>query len=79
MRCSGSPTTCTAANPQTARDDDRIRSAAAQFEAVLFSAALAPLAKSLGFFGEIALDRLALTIARRDRGLAATFERLFER
>jgi hypothetical protein len=58
---------------------DRAREAAAQFEAVLLSATLAPLGKSLGFFGEVALNQLALTIARRDRALTATFERLFER
>lgn|GEM_PF-1394770 len=73
MRCSGSPTTCTAVNPA------RVREAAAQFEATLFAAALAPIAKALGFFGDAALGQVALTLARRDRALAATFERLFER
>jgi hypothetical protein len=52
---------------------------AAQFEAVLFQAALAPVAKSLGFFGDVALGQVALTLARRDRALAATFERFFAR
>jgi len=54
----------------------RAREAAAQFEAVLFQAALAPVAKSLGYFGDVALRSVALTLARRDRALAATFERL---
>jgi hypothetical protein len=57
----------------------RLREAAAQFEAVLFSTALAPVAKSLGFFGDVALGQVALSLARRDRALVATFERLFSR
>ena len=73
MKCSGSPTTCTAAN------EARARETAAQFEAVLFQAALAPIAKSLGFFGDVAVNQVALTLARRDRTLAMTFERLLQR
>jgi hypothetical protein len=52
---------------------------ATRFEALLFAAALAPLAKSLGFFGDVALDQVTLTVARHDHTLSATFERLFER
>ena len=73
MRCSGSPTICTADNTA------RVREAAAQFEAVLFAAALAPLAKSLGFFGDVATGQVALSLARRDGALAATIERLLQR
>jgi len=73
MKCSGSQTTCIAADPLRAHE------VAARFEAVLFAAALAPLAKSLGFFGDVALDQVSLTVARHDHTLSATFERLFER
>jgi len=51
---------------------------AARFEALLFQAALAPLAKPLGFFGEAALASTALAMARRSP-LTTTFERLLER
>jgi len=73
MRCSASPTTCIAAEPA------RTHEVAARFEALLFAAALAPLAKPLGFFGEAALEQTALAMARRSSGLTATFERLIER
>jgi hypothetical protein len=37
------------------------------------------MAKSLGFFGEAALEQVSLAMARGSRGLAATFERLIDR
>jgi hypothetical protein len=46
---------------------------------VLFQAALAPLAKSLGFFGDVATAQVALSVARRDHAFGATFERLLQR
>lgn len=73
MRCNASPTTCTAAEPAQKHE------VAARFEALLFAAALAPMAKSLGFFGEAALEQVSLAMARGSRGLAATFERLIDR
>ena len=56
-----------------------MREVAARFEALLFGAALAPLAKPLGFFGEAAIEQTALAMARKSTGLTATFERLIER
>lgn len=77
MRCSGSPTTCIAAEPPpSSQASSGAREAAVRFEAILFKAALEPLVKPLGFFGDVALDGMALSLARRERALAATFERL---
>jgi hypothetical protein len=69
MRCNASPTTSTAADPVQRHE------VAARFEALLFAAALAPLAKPLGFFGDAALAATSLALARRSP-LTATFERL---
>ncbi|MBC5810717.1 MAG: hypothetical protein GIW95_07700 [Candidatus Eremiobacteraeota bacterium] len=53
---------------------------AAQFEALLFRTALAPLATSLGFFGGVALDAVALSVARgHEGGLRAILERALAR
>jgi hypothetical protein len=52
------------------------RAAATQLEAMLFRIALEPLGKTLGFFGEVAVDATALALARGERRLSATFERL---
>jgi hypothetical protein len=43
---------------------------------MLFRIALEPLGKTLGFFGEVAVDATALALARGERRLSATFERL---
>ncbi len=56
MRCSASPTTCIA--PKTgiaerAAVGSRAKEAASQFEAMLFSKALAPVAKAMGFYGDL--------------------------
>lgn len=65
MRCSGSPTTSTAdgrAMPSTA-DAGRAQEAAAAFTALLLRIALKPLAQPLGFYGDVALDACARSMA----------------
>ena len=61
MKCSGSPIICTAANvvrPQQPHD------AAKAFETLLFRLALEPLARPLGFFGDVVIDAAATAISR---------------
>jgi len=71
MKCSGSPTTCTA---PSARD------AAAEFAGVLVASAFAPLAKSMGFFGDAVIAAAARSVARAERGgLTDALERTIER
>jgi hypothetical protein len=85
MKCNGSQTTCTARNgPHAERKpdvrDSEVRAVAQRFEAVLFASALKPLAASLGFFGEAAVDAAALSFARGARdGLGALLERSLAR
>jgi len=77
MRCSGSPTTCIAAEPSLPRaTSSPAKEAATQFEAMLFRIALEPLGKALGFFGDVAVDASALALARGEHRLSAAFERL---
>lgn len=92
MRCSGSPTTSIAVERsprgdldtsaiartagQIARREDATHEAAVRFRAFLFAAALKPMSKSLGFFGDVALDATALALAQHERLLGATFERM---
>jgi len=77
MRCSELQTTCIAADsgPTSAKASPG-REAAVQFEAMLFRVALEPLGKSLGFFGDVAIDATALALARGEHRL--TFERIFK-
>ncbi len=82
MRCNASPTTSIAARDvgllaaeATPRKLAR-HEAATRFAALLFGAALKPMSASLGFFGDVALDATALALARRERALSSTFERL---
>jgi hypothetical protein len=57
-----------------------VREVAQRFEALLFASALKPLAASLGFFGEAAVDATALTLARQAHdGLGALLERSLAR
>jgi len=50
-----------------------------RFEALLFEAALAPFAKSLGFFGELAAGAGALALARASHdALGGRLERAIE-
>jgi len=48
--------------PATARE------AAAQFAALLTAAAFKPLARALGFYGDIVVDGVAQSLARSERG-----------
>jgi hypothetical protein len=67
MKCSGSPTTCTASGraltPAT-EDAGGVREAAAAFTAFLLRIALKPLAQPLGFYGDVAVDACARAMAR---------------
>jgi hypothetical protein len=57
-----------------------VRDVARRFEALLFASALKPLASSLGFFGETAVDAAALALARDSHdGLGALLERSLAR
>ena len=62
MKCSASPTTCTADNVAAARD------AVARFEGMMFAQLLHPLEKALGPFGGIASARLGTALARAHSG-----------
>jgi hypothetical protein len=48
--------------------EGRGREAAAQFAAVLYAAAFAPVAKALGFYGDVAVGSVATSLARNERG-----------
>ncbi len=62
MRCCGSPTISTVPERSQARE------VAADFAAVLFAQTLAPLAKSLGFFGDAVVGAAARAAARAETG-----------
>lgn len=67
MKCCASQTTSTAPEgvsvqrPRAQAGDARV--VAAQFEATLVNFALAPVAKSLGFYGDIVTDAVARAVA----------------
>ncbi len=67
MKCCASQTTSTAPDgvgvqrPSAQGGDARV--VAAQFEAMLVNFALAPVAKSLGFYGDIVTDAVARAVA----------------
>jgi hypothetical protein len=67
MRCCGLLTTSTA-RPAAATGDET-RAAARAFEALLLRTAFQPLAKPLGFFGEIAVDACARAAVDADSAL----------
>ena len=74
MRCNGSPTTCTVPERRP-----EVREVGARLEALLFAAALRPLANALGFYGESVAEAVALTIARKQHDpLRETLERALE-
>ena len=75
MRCSASPTICTASEPVRAPAPSP--EAGAVFSTILFKLAFAPLAKPLGFYGDVALDACARTMARADGPLGAVFAAAF--
>jgi hypothetical protein len=62
MRCSASPTTCIA-EPAPRAALPRAE-AAAPFTSLLLAMVLRPLAKPLGFYGEVVVDACAQSIAR---------------
>ena len=78
MKCSETPSCLVATAPETERSSSR--EAAAEFAAELTRVAFAPLAKSLGFYGDAAIGATALSIAKRESGgLTDEFERIIER
>ena len=62
MRCSASPTTCTADNAAAVRD------VAAQFEGLIFAQMLRPFEKALGSFGQIASAHIGTALGRSHAG-----------
>jgi hypothetical protein len=62
MRCSASPITCTA-KPQPAAEM-AAPSASSVFAELLVRLAFRPLARPLGFYGDIVIDACARTMAR---------------
>ena len=78
MKCFESPTTSIARNVEPAASP--AREAASQFAAELTRVAFAPLAKSLGFYGDAALAAASQSIARHESGgLTDEIERIMER
>ena len=61
MRCSASPTTCIAERPARPAAQGP---GAAPFASLLLAMVLRPLAKPLGFYGDIVVDACAQSIAR---------------
>lgn len=72
MKCFGSPTTSIVRNAPPARTSfDRppdSREAAAAFGALLYRETFAPIAKSLGFYGDTVVGLVTQTMARNERG-----------
>jgi|HubBroStandDraft_6_1064221.scaffolds.fasta_scaffold1182312_2 hypothetical protein len=64
MRCCASPTTCTGRSSSSEAPPSADRDAAAAFGAMILEFALRPLAKPLGFYGEMVVNECALRIAR---------------
>jgi hypothetical protein len=78
MKCSG-PGTVSAA-PNASLSQSPARAVAAQFAAELTRVAFAPLAKSLGFYGDAAIAATAQSMAARETGgLTDELERIVER
>jgi hypothetical protein len=61
MRCSASRTTCTADVRQTPAEG---REAGRLFSTLLFEVTFKPIARPLGFFGDVAVDACARALAR---------------
>jgi hypothetical protein len=69
MKCCGSQTTSTAPEPAGAHTPNR--ELAAQFAALLFKEAFAPLAKAIGFYGDFVVAAAAQSTFR-ESGAALT-------
>ncbi len=76
MKCCGSPITSTARNVipgeklltgQTAPPGSAPREVAAQFEALLMKSVFAPVARALGFYGDLVVGEVATAVARQER------------
>ena len=78
MKCCGSPITSTA--PETASAGrERSRELAAQFAALLYAQAFAPLSKALGFYGDMVVKSASEAMTRSERGgLTDHLERALE-
>lgn len=85
MKCCGSPTISTVRNiaaPSSpgCKGAARAREVAAAFEGMLLREAFAPLAKPMGFYGDLVLEAGSRAIAERPHaGLAAALQSLIER
>ncbi len=81
MRCCGSPTTSTAPSAAAVSGENaRAHEAAVAFEGLMLRQCLAPLAKPLGFYGDLVLGACTQAVAERSRaGFAAMLESLIER
>jgi hypothetical protein len=78
MKCSGPQTVSAVSNFPSS--DGASRDVAAQFAAELTRVAFAPLAKSLGFYGDAAIAATAQSMAARETGgLTDELERIVER
>ena len=62
MKCSASPTICTAPDPLA------VRALAARFEGMLLAELWKPLAAALGPMGDLAAERVAESVAAQRRG-----------
>jgi hypothetical protein len=77
MKCSASPTTSTV--PSVSGSAPPAREVAAQFAALLFAQAFAPLSKAMGFYGETVVASAMQNLARNERGgLVDHLERALE-
>jgi hypothetical protein len=64
-----SPLPGSAVHPRGAPESDSTREMAAQFEAILFKEAFAPLAKAMGFYGDAVVTAAAQAMTRSAGGL----------
>jgi hypothetical protein len=81
MKCCGSRTTSTArpADVEPVAASEQARAAARAFETLLLRTAFQPLAKPLGFFGDIAVDACARAVVNADASLVDRIAQLFVR
>ncbi len=64
----------------SATNSDRAHEVATAFEGMLLQQCLAPLAKPMGFYGDLVLGACTQAVAERSRGgLAAMLESMIER
>jgi len=75
MRCCASPITSTAGDFAPPAAD--VRGVATEFEALLLAQALRPLAKPMGFYGDLVVAEAAHSVAAaQSGGLAVELERI---